>query len=273
MHQTKRIGLLAVLLLAFAAVPAACSSTVATKDGCPESGLPDEGSACSTEGQLCGELDACGNGPQAACRGGTWEIDDHDPADGACGCGVPCESPCPATQPMSGSACGIDGTTCSYANPSCDEAGATATCSGGAWSVDAFGPSCLPICPTAQPVAGTPCNGCCAASNCAYLDAGGCPSHVSCENGVWVATADDCTPSSSCAPLAMGECTNANGCRWMEYSTCSPVQEFPQGCYPAADCATDADCSGGTTCKMVEADPCPAGDCNVCVAEAHICAP
>lgn len=72
----------------------------------------------------------------------------------------------------------------------------------------------------------------------------------------------------------MSDCTNANGCRWMAYAGCpSSPQDFPQGCYPVADCASDADCPMGSTCTMVEVDPCPSGDCGACTKQAQICVP
>jgi hypothetical protein len=101
----------------------------------------------------------------------------------------------------------------------------------------------------------------------------GCPMLLSCENGVWVADVASCPPPSTCAFFDMSHCTGEQGCRWMSYSQCGDeLQNFPQGCYPLDDCATDAECGSGT-CQAVEVDPCPAGDCNACTAQANICLP
>jgi hypothetical protein len=275
MDLTKRLALLAAFFLAV--VPAACTSTVNTNgSGCPDSGLPPEGSSCPELGQTCGQLDECGYGQQAVCTSDGWVINWYDPGPDECGCGVDCPPPpptCPDTQPADGSACSDEGATCQYGDPSCNEAGADATCTGGAWSVSQYGPACVLTCPAALPVAGTPCDGCCLASDCAYLDATGCPIQIACENGVWVTSATQCTPTSACATLDMNACGSAQGCRWIALPGCpSSPQSFPQGCYPVDDCASDADCNG-ETCKAVEVDPCPFGDCNACTKPAAICVP
>lgn len=286
MTPAKPLGLLAILLLTAAA---ACSSTVATNDGgggsggchdtafcaasCPKDGLPPEGGSCPVDGQACGQLDECGFGAQAVCTDGSWVINWYDPAD-ECGCGIACPTPCPTTQPANGDACTFEGVTCPYTDPSCADAGAEATCSGGVWSVSQFGPSCLGLCPATLPATGTPCSGCCVATGCTYLDESGCPALLACENGFWAVSPSACTPVSACATFDMNECFNANGCRWMAHPGCPSVpQSFPQGCYPVADCASDADCLGGGHCQMVEADPCPGADCNACKTQATICVP
>ena len=258
----KCLGGFAALFLA--TIAPACS------DVCPETGLPPEGGPCSVKGQTCGELDACGSGPQAVCLDGAWTINRHD----ECGCGLSCEPSCPDTQPMVGSACSDEGAMCSYTDPSCNQAGADATCLGGVWSVSVFGPSCVPTCPATLPAEGTPCNACCLSSTCAYLDASGCPVGAVCTNGVWVTSAKACTPTSQCATLDESQCLGAQACRWMTYVTgCLTGQGgFPQGCYPADDCTSDAECNGGT-CSKVEVDPCPGGGCSPCASEAHICVP
>jgi hypothetical protein len=91
---------------------------------------------------------------------------------------------------------------------------------------------------------------------------------------VWITTAELCTPASACAALPMGQCSNAQGCRWLAHAGCPLTwQNFTQGCYPVADCTADTDCAAGSTCLAVEVDPCPAGDCGACSAAAKICVP
>ncbi|MFT3769771.1 MAG: hypothetical protein QM820_30405 [Minicystis sp.] len=267
MNHTKCVGLFAAFFLAI--VAQACSNSVTSADGCPES-LPPEGGACSVENLVCGQLDECGHGPQAVCKGGSWEIDYHDPGPTDC-CGVSCPPACPDEQPDDAAPCSSEGAQCSYTNSSCAEAGADATCVSGVWHVSQYGPACQPFCPTTRPVEGTSCDGCCLQDHCNFLDESGCPAAFSCTNGVWVSEPSSCAPTSDCFTKDMGACLGDPACRWLVYPGCPSGQPgFAQGCYPAADCTSDADC-GGSACLTVEVDPCPGADCNACVAEAHIC--
>ncbi|WP_170229128.1 hypothetical protein [Polyangium fumosum] len=306
MDLTKRIGLLAALFLVVLAP--ACKNAEVTggpgenlggggtggtggaSDGgggtggcqdpapcpvsCPGDGTPP-GGPCLVEGEVCVDFDECGYGMRVACEDGFWSTSVHDPGPHACGCGAPCIDPCPEAQPVPGSACDGDFYECSYPEPMCDGNENVAMCKGGTWVLSYHG--CLKPCPDTLPAEGTPCNACCASSTCAYLDTSGCPAQIACENGVWASSAASCTPSSACATLDKGPCSHAQGCRWMQWmpiGTCDSLPEggFPQGCYPVADCASDADCKGGT-CKAVAVDPCPDGDCNMCADLAHLCVP
>ncbi|TKC94708.1 hypothetical protein [Polyangium fumosum] len=290
MNQTKRIGLLAALFLV--ALAPACKGAVTTggpgeenpggggmggTGGCQDpaqcaSSCPDDGSwpsgPCLVEGEVCGEFDACGYGTRLVCENGSWTYDIHDPA----GCGCDCTEPCPEEVPVHGSACEVNYTGCQYFNPLCGDSFIEASCNGETWYVSDY--ACPMTCPDTLPVEGTPCSGCCLQNPCAYLDASGCPVQIVCENDVWVTSPTSCTPSSACATLDMSECGNAQGCRWMDFAVCGvkPQGGFPQGCYPVDDCATDADCNGGT-CVAAEVHPCPGGACNACMAQAQLCVP
>ena len=278
----QRLASLAALLL-LAAASSACGSSVVNPGtgGCADTGhclpacpdpLPGDG-PCPVLGQKCGQFDECGNGAEAECKADGWDLTWYDSGND-CSCGPGGCPPCPAAQPLQGSACELEGHTCSYTSPSCNEAGADATCINGAWDVSQYGPACLGICPEKLPVEGTACDGCCVAGDCTYFDASGCPALLACNQGIWTVSPSNCTPPSPCATLDMGACTNAQGCRWMQYAGCpTTFQSFTQGCYPVPDCTSDADCAAGTTCKAVEVDPCPAGDCNACSAEARLCTP
>ncbi|MDI1484541.1 hypothetical protein [Polyangium sp. y55x31] len=302
MNQTKRIGLLAALFLA--AVAPACGHTVdagsgetggggtggtgGTNDGggcqdpasctpsCPQVSFGLEGSPCPVEGQVCSERDECGYGPEAECLDGEWWITYYDPAGAPC-CGADCApEPCPDEAPVNGSACDVNYSGCQYLDPICGDLSIEASCNGSTWYVS--NNNCPLNCPATLPVAGTPCfGGCCSTGTCAYLDANGCPATMLCMDGVWVVNSESCTPSSACATLDMSQCGSTEGCRWLEWmplDKCGQLQEggFPKGCYPVEDCASDADCNGGT-CTAVEVDPCPAGDCNTCADHAQICVP
>lgn len=280
MNQTRCFGLLAALFLA--AIAPACNSTETSGGGCqddencttscPEEGLPQ--GACAVEGQVCSDLNECGYGQESECRNGYWGLTYVDPIDTNCGCNELCIQPCPDEKPVQGSACYGNFSACMYPDPMCANGGEYATCNGGMWTLSDAG--CIKKCPTTLPVDGTPCDECCSGSTCAYLDMSGCPAHIACQNGVWVTSSEACTPTSACSTMDKSLCSNAQGCRWIQWmpndACLTPEGGFPQGCYPVDDCASDADCNGGT-CKTVAVDPCPAGGCNLCPQQAQICVP
>lgn len=189
-----------------------------------------------------------------------------------------CAPTCPATRPTDGAACPLEGMECEYHDvPGCDEAFADATCTGGVWSVTQGGPACLGTCMSTTPTLGATCSSCCVAAGCKYFDSAGCVVEITC-TGVWTAGPASCPAPSPCAKHGQqADCQADTACRWLVGSTCpeneGPPPPFPQGCYPAADCATDADCTGGATCQQVDVDPCPGGDCSACKKAVHICVP
>jgi len=298
MNQTKRFGLLAALF--FAVLAPACKSTVESggtggaggsannggggAGGCQDPAqcwltcpggvdLPPQGAPCAVEGERCGQLDECGYGAEAHCFHGSWDIVYYDPAGCTCG-DTSCMDPekCPDEPPVNGGVCENDYYECSYYDPVCG-LGTGATCAYGEWLVNHVSVGCEPSCPDTLPVDGTPCEECCSSSTCAYLDASGCPVHITCQNGAWVSSPASCTPTSACAPLDMSQCNSAQGCRWMAFPKCIFDEGgFPQGCYPVDDCASDADCNGGT-CTAVKARSCPGGECMGCSGEARLCVP
>lgn len=233
---------------------------------CPGS-LPADLSPCEGDGAWCAYDDPTCAGAEytATCGAGAWHITHTGPV---------CPGDCPTTAPEQGDTCEEPGIDCGYPDAACASTGLVAYCSGGAWSVSAFD-SCTIVCPASLPAEGAVCGGCCQPTACAYLDAGGCPVHATCNNGSWQHTADTCEdPISACATLDADACNQSASCRWLGYPTCATsLQTFPQGCYPAKDCTSDASCGAGSTCQVVEANPCPSVNCDSCVFQTMICAP
>ncbi|MDI1432362.1 hypothetical protein [Polyangium sorediatum] len=303
MNQTNRFGLLAALLLA--ALAPACKSTVdsggggtggagqggagATSQGgggaggcedpaqcpqsCPEDGYPLPSGPCLIENERCG-FDECGYGTGKVCWGGEWKILVNDPD--MCGCGdTSCIDPveCPDLPPVAGGMCGGKYFECTYHDTVCIGRTTKVRCADGEWLVTESNSQCKRECPDTLPVDGTPCDECCTSTQCVYLDASGCPAHITCQNGVWVSSVESCTPTSACATLDASQCSSAQGCRWLAVVDCVYEEGgFPQGCYPVDDCASNADCNGGT-CQYTDVNPCPDDSCSTCWAKAVICVP
>jgi hypothetical protein len=75
---------------------------------------------------------------------------------------------------------------------------------------------------------------------------------------------DTCKPHA-----ASGACSADPQCRWLAPG-CGAAPA-PEGCYPIDDCAEGTSCGNGGGCVQASADPCWAGDCNVCSADVFIC--
>lgn len=271
-HITTRIGAALALTASLAALPAGCGSNVDVStggaggtggdggnSGCPAT-APSLGTSCTT-------LETCKYGPTDCpavftCENNAWSA---APA--------PCPPSCPADVPANGAACNVEGAVCNYPDPSCGDAGADATCDGGHWSISQYGPGCIPYCPSEIPVEGQSCSGCCLPPSCPYFDPNGCVVDVSCNAGVWTFGEPACPPPSACAKhTTSAACVQDAACRWLVEGCGGIPQPFPPGCYPAADCQSDADCASGT-CKEITFDPCWNGDCNVCSSNAKVCLP
>ncbi len=81
-------------------------------------------------------------------------------------------------------------------------------------------------------------------------------------------------PPAGCSQHTMAsDCTQDAACRWLVQGCEYPSPQLALGCFPAADCASNADCGGGTICTMVSYDPCWEKKCDACSALADVCVP
>jgi hypothetical protein len=133
----------------------------------------------------------------------------------------------------------------------------------------------MPVCPATLPPAGSACDGCCAATGCQFPQPDGCAITASCgAAATWVYEGTTCPPPSGCASLGTSAaCIQNPSCRWLVTGCSGVPQKFVDGCYPAADCQSNADCVAGTTCQVAIIDPCWAGDCASCASDAWVCMP
>ncbi len=221
---------------------------------CPAS-TPGIGTACA--GTVECSYDQCatsGSYPTLRCDGSAWQM------AGIGSCGNPPPPPrstCPDGLPSSGSACLVDGITCSYGDDGCCP-GDTATCIGGSWQVSVI--DCnppAPACPETPPQDGSSC----ASSDpcaypyqvCGYGICGDLPeTEASCDGNVWQVTKNACKPS----------CETLDACGCFARDDCQPVSD---GCLCECDFACPTAplcmcaCGGGTFlgCKPSETGGAP----------------
>jgi len=189
-------------------------------------------------------------------------------------------STCPAEFPPYQSACTQPGLECTYPSDGCPPV--TVACESGTWQVQP-GPTCNPPppdCPPERPEQGSACtqigNTCffpsevyCADEDVAYCGNG----------GTWELSFSYCNPPppDACfyAPTEEECLAYGSMCRWLvpgcaDTTAPPPALEQP-GCFPSADCASNANCWGEDTCQARVYNPCYNQACDACGATAMVC--
>ena len=189
----------------------------------------------------------------------------------------PSDIPCPSAMPTQGDACEVT-QDCEYGVDSCGMP-ITASCVNGAWEPQPISfcnpPPPDPQCPPDLPALGSVCTW-------DWQPGFGCSYSVDIGCGLQTISVL-CNPTSvmveytaptcgQCATLTTeAACVTDAACRWLTPGCDMPVLPMA-GCFPAADCAGDADCTtAGQTCQQVSYNPCYGKKCDACGAPVSVC--
>jgi hypothetical protein len=144
---------------------------------------------------------------------------------------------CPATQPLSGSACASEGLSCRYG----DCCPTTATCSGGKWLI-AVPPCAPPVCPMQLPVNGSSC-ACLGGLSCHYdtCSQTQLESDARCINNAWSVQTYPCDNACGVQDCMAGQiCLVKNG---MVGCVANPCLPQPLACSCATSLCPLTNCS------------------------------
>lgn len=185
---------------------------------------------------------------------------------------------CPKDPPTLDAQCPRTGLSCDYeTDTSCPD---NFTCKGSQWVSNT--PPCNPPpppdeCPDSPPKPGSACvSGSGKNLECGYPISFTCTESFACAADTWQRTSTTCDlPAKPACDVAIDQtsCTKDPGCRWLVPGCASPPQVAlaKAGCFASTECASDAECVAGRTCKSVVTDPCAGSSCDACGQEMKVC--
>jgi len=188
----------------------------------------------------------------------------------------PSDTPLPSTMPTLGDACPAP-LDCQYGMDECGFP-ITASCANGAWNISLSScnpPPPDPECPPDLPALNSMCNwNWQSGFGCSYSVDIGCGMQtisVFC-NPTSIAVEYNAPTCGQCATLTTeAACTTDAACRWLTPGCGMPALPMT-GCFSAADCTGDMDCTtAGQTCQPVSYNPCYGKKCDACDAPVSLC--